>query len=98
MHYSFLVIDNSRIENSMTDPHVGKYLYLSCDAANGSVKWYHKSRSSEPIHFETELFIPKIDFSQGGNYWCYGMYNTSVSKHFLAETLIQVYGKLCTHR
>ena len=84
--------DDSKIRPHIGRVDIGKTLDIVCNS-NGNTKWFHTYLSSLPVLYDDNKYLIKSAHqNQEGNYYCYGKYKNT-KRHFLAKTLIKVYGK-----
>ena len=74
---------------------IGEFFTITCDSA-ADTRWYFTKSSnlpkSMPHSYIKRLEIYPVQLKDAGYYYCHGFYRRK-SYHFLAQSLLKVYGE-----
>lgn len=91
-NFLFLVKDDSVIQPSLLETHMGDHGLFICSAA-GHHRWFKDGSELPddvvPIPTRKQLSIPSTQIKHSGRYSCYGKYENS-EKHFIATSELDI--------
>ncbi len=81
------------ISEALIKANTGSPVTICCNSLE-KIRWYYNSLYGDSISNNTCIMFDSVNLNNTGDYFCYGKYGGRNNSSFVAQTTLNVYGKL----